>query len=176
LLVAVALGGISCGASPGTAERQEGQTVTITRVVDGDTVEISPNVDGIEDVRFIGMDTPEASGECGAEPLAGAARDYTARYAGQRVSLEFGEERVDQYGRLLAYVRARDGSMLNEELVRRGLAQVATFPPNVRYEQDFREAQSQARQESEGIWGLVPYRQELLADRGNGIVRHETQC
>lgn len=59
--------------------------------------------------------------------------------------------------------------MLNEKLVRRNLAQVATFPPNVRYEQDFLEAQEQAREAKAGIWGLDPKRQDLLANRGNGI-------
>ena len=48
------------------------------------------------------------------------------------------EER-DRYGRLLAYVyRARDGLFVNAELVRRGYATVATFPPNVAHEREFR--------------------------------------
>jgi hypothetical protein len=34
-------------------------TVTVTRVVDGDTVDISPSVEGRSRVRLIGMDTPE---------------------------------------------------------------------------------------------------------------------
>jgi endonuclease YncB( thermonuclease family) len=32
---------------------------TVTRVVDGDTVEIEPDVDGNDSVRLIGVDTPE---------------------------------------------------------------------------------------------------------------------
>lgn len=148
---------------------ESGRVVTVTRTIDGDTVEISPTIDGIEDVRLIGMDTPELSGGCGTEPLAREAASYTARYAGEGVTLEFGEERVDQYDRLLAYVYTPDGVMLNEELVRRGLAQVATFPPNVRYEGEFIEAQERAREEGAGIWGLEPGQQDLLADRGNGI-------
>ena len=59
--------------------------------------------------------------------------------------------------------------MLNEKLVRRGLAQVATFPPNTKHEEEFREAQTRAREEAVGIWGLDPGQQRLLADRGNGI-------
>lgn len=178
LFAAVFAAGCSGFPSQGVAERTgEGETesgaaseeVTMTRAVDGDTVEISPTIDGIEDVRLIGMDTPELSGNCGTEPLAREAEDYTARYTGERVTLEFDEERTDHYGRLLAYAYAPGGGMLNEELVRRGLAQVATFPPNVRYEQDFLEAQERAREEGAGIWGLASERQDLLADRGNGI-------
>jgi hypothetical protein len=47
------------------------------------------------------------------------------------VALEFDVEKVDQYGRLLAYLWLPDHSMFNEALVDEGLAQVATFPPNV---------------------------------------------
>jgi micrococcal nuclease len=165
----VVIGAVSCGVSPGATERQVPDTVTVTRIIDGDTVEISPSIDGIEDVRLIGVDTPEVSGDCGREPLADAAEDYTARYAGERMSLELGEERTDQYGRLLAYLRPQEAGMLNEELVREGLAQVATFPPNVEYEDEFLRAQARAREEGVGIWGLPPDQQELLADRGNGI-------
>jgi endonuclease YncB( thermonuclease family) len=35
--------------------------VTVSRVVDGDTVEITPAVDGLTEVRLIGVDTPETS-------------------------------------------------------------------------------------------------------------------
>jgi micrococcal nuclease len=50
-------------------------------------------------------------------------------------------EKVDPYGRLLAYVWLPDGSMFNEALVREGYAQVGTFPLNVKYTDLFLEAQ-----------------------------------
>ena len=59
--------------------------------------------------------------------------------------------------------------MVNETLVREGYAQVATFPPNVRYESDLLSAQSEAQAEGAGIWGLGYDQQQLLEDRGNGI-------
>lgn len=148
---------------------EAGRVVTMTRAVDGDTIEISPSIDGIEDVRLIGIDTPEVSSECGGQPFAEEAEEYTAQYDGGDVALEFDEERTDQYGRLLAYVYVPGGEMLNEDLARRGLAQAATFPPNVEYEDVFLEAQSQAQAEALGIWGLGYQQQQLLEDRGNGI-------
>jgi hypothetical protein len=39
---------------------------TVTRVVDGDTIEISPSVEGLSTVRLIGVDTPETHG--GTQP------------------------------------------------------------------------------------------------------------
>ena len=45
----------------GRAEAQaagETQQVEVTGVVDGDTIEVSPSVEGVSDVRLIGVDTP----------------------------------------------------------------------------------------------------------------------
>lgn len=147
---------------------QLGTVVNVSRVVDGDTVEVSPAIDSNADVRLIGVDTPETYG--GVEPYGRQASAFAESVlSGQRVALEFDVERIDQYGRLLAYVYLPDGSMFNETLVRQGYAQVATFPPNVRYTERFLAAQEQARLEGAGLWGLPPGQLCELADRGNGI-------
>jgi micrococcal nuclease len=41
--------------------KDRGLVVTVSRVVDGDTVEVTPAVDGLTEVRLIGVDTPETS-------------------------------------------------------------------------------------------------------------------
>jgi micrococcal nuclease len=144
-------------------------------VVDGDTIEVSPSVDGIRDVRLIGMDTPETYG--GEEPLGPQASSYTkVALTGQRVALEFDEERTDSYGRVLAYVWTSGDAMFNSQLVRRGLAQVATFPPNTKYVNQFKATQQQARAEKRGIWSLPQAQQCQLADRGNGIGEGTPGC
>jgi len=53
-------------------------------------------------------------------------------------------ERIDPFGRTLAYVRLGD-ELFNETLVRKGYAFVTTYPPNVRYVGRFRAAQREAR-------------------------------
>jgi micrococcal nuclease len=58
----------------------------------------------------------------------------------------------DGEGRLLAYVSVGD-LMVNAELVRRGYAQVATFPPNVKYQERFLTLQREARAAKRGLWG-----------------------
>lgn len=146
-----------------------GKVVTITRAVDGDTIEVSPAVNGVEDVRLIGVDTPEFSSDCGTQPLAQAAADYVSTLEGQKVALGFDEERIDPYDRVLAYVRFQGGGMLNEALVEQGYAQVATYPPNVRYESRFLEAQAEAQRARLGIWALGAEARQLLADQGNGV-------
>lgn len=41
--------------------KDRGPVVTVSRVVDGDTAEVTPAVDGLTEVRLIGVDTPETS-------------------------------------------------------------------------------------------------------------------
>lgn len=119
---------------------QYGTVVTVTNVVDGDTVDIDPTIDGVGRVRFIGVDTPEVSGR--QEPGGPEASAFTTeQLEGEQVALEFDEERLDRFGRLLAYVWLPGGELFNETLVREGYAEVATFPPNTKYEARFLAAQ-----------------------------------
>jgi micrococcal nuclease len=121
-------------------------------VVDGDTV----IVDGTR-VRLIGIDAPESVQpdspvECfGPEASKELSQLLPARTP---VLLEYDVERVDQYGRTLAYVwLPRTVELVNLDLVRGGFATVYTFPPNVKHEPEFSAAESSARQNQLGLWG-----------------------
>lgn len=151
---------------------------TVSRVVDGDTVEIAPAVDGDDEVRLIGVDTPETKDPSeGVEPYGEEASNYAVSVLeGEEVELEFDEERTDQYGRLLAYVYLPGEEMFNGELVEGGYAQAYTVDPNSRYEERFRAMQEQARDADLGIWGLPKDEQCELADRGNGIGEGTPSC
>jgi micrococcal nuclease len=125
----------------------------VTRVVDGDTVEADFRSRTLT-VRLIGIDTPEsvAPGEP-VQCLAIKASSYaTERLEGEPVLLQFDVERIDPYGRTLAYVWLGD-ELFNETLVRKGYAFVTTYPPNVRYVDRFRAAQRGARSSGRGVWG-----------------------
>jgi micrococcal nuclease len=71
--------------------------VTVSRVVDGDTVEIIPAVDGLAEMRLIGVDTPETSHPTyGEQPYGRQAKEFTvSRLEEERVALEFNGEKVD---------------------------------------------------------------------------------
>lgn len=125
--------------TPSTSTELAGNyTTTVLRVVDGDTFVV--NYNGVEEyVRLIGVDTPESvhpDSEKNTE--AGIlASDYTkARLEGKQVELEFDVQQRDMYGRLLAYVYV-DGVMYNKTLLEDGVANLATYPPNVKYVDDF---------------------------------------
>lgn len=142
--------------------------VTITRVVDGDTMDISPSVEGFSRIRLIGIDTPEVY--FGQQPYGAEASAFVKeQLGGKEVFLELDVQKRDPYNRLLAYVYLSDGRMFNEVLAREGYAQVATFPPNVEYVALFKEAQREAREEGRGLWGLSEEELCRQTDRGNGI-------
>ncbi len=171
-LLAALLAALATGCGPALDSRPDPPRTVVSRVTDGDTVEVSPAINGEEDVRLIGMDTPETFGSSGEQPYAQEATEFTeARLEGRRVGLRFDVEKRDVYGRVLAYVHLPGdrSSTFNETLVREGYAQVATFPPNVRHVERFEDAQRQARAERRGIWGLSEAEQCKLTDRGNGL-------
>ena len=137
--------------------------IIVTRAIDGDTVELADR----ERVRLIGIDTPESRFNAKLErdmkhskhdaatiiAMGKRASFFTKTLVeGKRVMLEFDAERRDRYGRLLAYVYLPDGRMLNAELLREGYAQVYTFPPNVKYVDEFLRLQREARENKRGLW------------------------
>lgn len=167
LIFIVGCGGETVSDSARDAQRE----VVVTRVTDGDTIEVRPAINGTKDVRLIGVDAPETAGSPrGAQPYGEEASRFSEeRLEGRRVTLRFDVEKKDQYGRLLAYVYPPDGEMFNETLLKEGYAQVATFPPNVRHLGSFETAQRSAREAGRGIWNLPEGRLCRLTDRGNGI-------
>lgn len=128
-------------------------TAVVTRVVDGDTVEARIGEE-VEDVRLIGVDTPETVKP--GEPLecfGPRASSFTHRVLeGRRVRLVFGEERRDHYGRLLAYAYL-EGNLFNAALVRRGFARALTIPPNDRFAPQLRRLELRAARAGRGLWG-----------------------
>lgn len=119
------------------------ETVSVTKVVDGDTVELSNG----RRLRYIGINTPERD-----QPYYNEATALNRQLVeGKNVQLEFDLETFDQYGRSLAYVWA-NGVLINLEIVRQGFANGYTVPPNIRYEAEFRRAEQEAREAGRGLW------------------------
>jgi micrococcal nuclease len=97
------------------------------------------------------VEAPEVSG--GVEPFGLEATEANrALVEGQTVTLETDVSETDRFGRLLRYVYLPDGRMVNEELLRRGMASVATFPPDVKYVDRFRAVEAEARAGGVGLW------------------------
>jgi micrococcal nuclease len=136
----------------------------VTRVLDGDTIEVAvapDNAEGIESpvrVRLIGVNTPERSSKIPCERRwAEQARQFTITWtADQRVTLLLDVERRDKYNRLLAYVSIGAGdeaTLLNAELLAQGLAWVGEMGRNTLDRLLFRALETQAKAQRLGVWG-----------------------
>ena len=125
------------------------------RAVDGDTVVVS--IGGRdEDVRLIGIDTPESVAR--DRPVECFGPEAKARLAellpsGTDVRLERDVEARDRYDRLLAYViRDDDALFVNLALVEEGFAEAHAYRPNVARQGELDAAEAQARADGRGLW------------------------
>jgi micrococcal nuclease len=129
----------------------EGEYV-VSFVIDGDTLILD---DG-KRVRLIGVDTPETHERDKPAERWGPEADAFARnfveQAGGKLRLQFDDERLDKYGRYLAYAWS-GGTLLNEELIRAGLGR---FTPGFRFsgtmKRRFATAEREAKSRGVGIW------------------------
>lgn len=126
------------------------QSVIVTRVIDGDTIEIEGGIK----VRYIGIDTPETvdprtSVQCFGKEASSKNRELVD---GKTVQLEKDVSETDKYGRLLRYIYIGD-TFVNDYLVRNGYAYASSYPPDVKYQDLFSQAQNDAHQNNRGLWG-----------------------
>lgn len=136
---------------------------TILSNHDGDTITVSINGKK-EKVRLLGVDTAEM----GQGTWGKKAKDFTQGLTkGKTAKLETDIQERDKYGRLLAYVYVNN-IFVNLELIKQGYAQLLTYSPNVKYVDSFTKAQSQARQNSLGIWGTDGLKQSPYEYRHGG--------
>lgn len=130
------------------------EDVLVTRVIDGDTIEI----EGGRKVRYVGIDTPETVDPRRAVGCFGqeASRENKGLVEGKEVYLMRDISEEDKYGRLLrlVYLPLEDGSAIfvNDYLVRQGFAKAMTVPPDVTFAKQFVEAQREARVAKRGLW------------------------
>lgn len=128
-------------------------TYKVLKVVDGDTIKIKYN-GKTEKVRLIGIDTPESvspnkSKNCEEGKIAS---NFTKNYLeGKNIKIEFDVQQRDKYNRLLAYIYI-DNQMYNEILLKEGYAKLDTVPPNIKYVNDFKKLQEEARKNKKEFW------------------------
>jgi len=150
VIAVLLLAGGQRGASAGRSDR-----VTVTRVVDGDTVVV--RLGGRDErVRLIGIDTPETVDP--RKPVQCFGKEASNRTKallppGTAVRLERDVEARDRYGRLLAYIyRVNDGMFVNLALAEDGYAHQLTIPPNIAYADRFAAAAADAQRAGRGLW------------------------
>jgi micrococcal nuclease len=134
------------------------QLVTLIEVTDGDTIRVDVNGRN-EPVRLILIDAPETHDPNNPPECFGQeATTYLSWLLslGGDLYLETDVSDRDRFGRLLRYVWLDFGDgevyLVNEALVRAGYAAFSTFPPDVKYVEEIREAGQFARENSYGLW------------------------
>jgi len=160
-------------------------TVTVTRVVDGDTVEIEYANGSADTVRLVGIDTPEVHAENSPDEFDGvpdtsAGRDclrrwgeaaserMTSRLTGEEVGLAFDEslDRRGYYGRLLGYV-VHEGASVNYGLVADGYGRV--YDSSFTRKSAFRDAEATAMANATGLWECTTDSQTAGTATGTAI-------
>lgn len=157
-----------------TCGRGEGSFVSVSRIVDGDTLQLA---DGRK-VRLIGVNAPEVRhrnkpGEPLGDEASRAVNAFIYQARG-RVQLGYEVDREDHYGRLLAHVYNPQGQSLGEVLAAQGFAFVVAVPPNVAQISCLGLAQEKAYQQGLGIWihpGWQPISSFALAKDDVGFKR-----
>lgn len=138
----------------------------VIRVVDGDTLVVDRG-NGPETVRLILVDSPETKHpNKGVEFFGEEASLFTKNFLeGKSIYLEKDISDYDRYDRLLRYVWLSKPSTseptkddlgklcFNYILLKEGYAKLATFPPNIKYLEEFRQAEREAYENSLGLWG-----------------------
>lgn len=134
-------GGVTSG---GVTPQGQGETARVTRIIDGDTIDVEMNGVGYR-VRYVGVNTPERDEVCYGEATGANAR----MVSGRTVTMVSDESNTDRYGRLLRYIYV-DGVFVNAQLVIEGWAEAVEYRPDTAQTAYLRQLEQQARAENRG--------------------------
>lgn len=127
-------------AAPVWADSFSGKVVAVT---DGDTIQVMRNGKA-EKVRLHGVDSPESHQDYGTR-----AKQFTSDLVfGKMVTVDIKD--TDRYGRIVGEVINQDGSNLNRELVKNGMAWwYRQYAPN---DTTLQQLEKEAKAASRGLW------------------------
>lgn len=124
----------------------------VVEIVDGDTLIL----DNGREVRLVGIQAPKlplGRKNFKTWPLADKAKSALLTLSLYKtVTLSYGGRRVDRYNRLLAHLHDSNGTWIQGELLRHGMARVYSFKDNRAAVADMLALEKQARHEKKGIW------------------------
>ncbi|MEK7110219.1 MAG: thermonuclease family protein [Patescibacteria group bacterium] len=129
--------------------------VKVTRVVDGDTIEIEGKIK----VRYIGINSPEiyhdsTGKKTGEQCFANESYLENKKLVeGKTITLIKDVSDKDKYGRLLRYVYLND-LFVNDYLITNGYAKIMMIKPDIKYYQQFKDDQAEAKVNNLGIWKI----------------------
>lgn len=128
----------------------------VVKVVDGDTIDVQIN-GSVFRVRLIGIDTPEVVDP--RKPVACFGKEASDKAKeilnGTSVYLENDptQSDKDKYQRLLRYVFLENETNFNQFMIEEGFAHEYTYDFPYKYQQEFKNAEKDARENKKGLWG-----------------------
>ena len=142
-------------ASSTPPEALVGDLFPVTKVVDGDTIDVAIS-EGTVRIRLIGINTPETVDprrpvQCFGKEASNHLKELLADRS-VRLLADASQDDKDKYSRLLRYVFRDDGLAVNAELVWSGFAQEYTYKTPHRFQQEFRALQTEAQYSGTGLW------------------------
>ena len=122
-------------------------------VIDGDTIQLHND----QQVKLIGVNTPEINQPFqSVEHYGREATAFTRKMVeGESVRLEYDKRLKDEYGRLLAYIYLKDGTLLNAEIIKQGYGHAYTRFP-FRHLKEFMAFENEAKENKRGLWAQIP--------------------
>ncbi|MBE6152223.1 MAG: thermonuclease family protein [Firmicutes bacterium] len=129
--------------------------VTFNSCIDGDTANVILNDSEIK-IRFLAIDTPETKHPTkGEESFGKEASEYTCNRLmnAKKVEIEYesNSDKLDKYNRHLVWVWV-DDYLLQDEIIKEGLAEVAYLYGDYKYTSILEDHQSIAKVNKVGIW------------------------
>jgi len=144
---------------------------TVQRVVDGDTLVIYRGIRNTKTntpirVRLIGINTPERKNkQFPAQPYYRSARISLQRILrNNQNKIKIISRQKDRHGRLLAHVFTKSGDNVQYHLLQQGLAFNLAWPPDLQYQDCYRQAETAARTANLKIWKHRYYRPVAAKD------------
>lgn len=167
------------------SSQQTEWTVTVVEVVDGDTLKVEFDDGRTENIRLLGVDTPEvhtdtdpaefdgvpktADGSSWLRDWGHKSSDYAqTMLAGEEITIRTdpGADRRGSYGRLLVYVYYDDGTLFNKQLLSQGYARM--YESSFSRKAEFASLEETAQQNAVGVWGYGSARSVETASVADG--------
>ncbi len=160
-------------ASSGLAEQTDlrkqlkrSTTGQVIKIIDGDTVILKDQTR----VRLVGIQAPKLP--LGRKNFKGWPLGFESKnmlsglVLDKYVTLYFGGQRQDRYGRALAHLFLADGRWVQGEMLKYGMARIYTFPDNRAITPEMMVLERIARQNNSGIWAMDFYKPKAQENSG----------
>ena len=146
-----------CFSSNVLAVETAGEKIAVKylKTSDGDTARVMLDGENVR-VRFLGINTPEVSGEDKVEePFGNEALAYTKERLdhAKKIEIEYDDvaDHEDRFGRQLAWVWV-DDELFELELLEKGLAKTYMLKNDYKYAKELKTAESKAKLAKVGVW------------------------